>query len=176
MGAGKTTVGVRLARRLSLPFVDSDAEIERASGRSVAELFEAYGESEFRDGERRVIARLMDGTSGVVATGGGAFMDERTRALILARAHAIWLDAAVDDLVARTAKRPGQRPLLQNGDPRAILSRLAAIRNPIYAQAHIHICNRSLNHKVAVDAIVRALELMTRSGIGEPQPREVFPG
>jgi shikimate kinase len=157
MGAGKTTVGMRLARRLQLPFVDSDHEIERASNRSIAELFALYGESEFRDGERRVIARLIDDVPKVIATGGGAFMNEQTRGIILERGHAVWLDAPIDELASRTARRPGHRPLLQGGDAREILSQLAAMRNPTYSLAHIHIRNQSVHHGAAVEAILSAL-------------------
>ena len=157
MGAGKSTVGRRLALRLGLPFADADAEIERASGLSIAEIFERYGEAHFRDGERRVIARLIDGTPKVVATGGGAFVDAATRALILDRAVAVWLDADLKTLVERVARR-GHRPLLAGRDPGTVLAELAAIRNPLYAEAHIRIASQPSPHDTTVTAIVAALD------------------
>ena len=157
MGVGKSTIGRRLAQRLHLPFVDSDQEIEEAAGLSIAEIFEKFGEAEFRDGERRVIARLIDGTPKVIATGGGAFMNEETRQLILDKATAIWLDADVNVLVERVARRAGSRPLLNGSDPREKLAALAKMRNPVYALAPIHIRSRPLPHDAAVDAILKAL-------------------
>jgi shikimate kinase len=159
MGVGKTTVGRRLAQRLHLPFVDSDREIESAAGMTIAEMFARFGEGQFRDGERRVIQRLIDGRRKVIATGGGAFMNEHTRGLILERATAIWLDADVDMLVERVGRRTGSRPLLNDGDPREKLAALAAERNPVYAMAPIHIESRPLPHEATVDAIVKALGL-----------------
>src|SRR6187399_3279249 len=138
MGAGKSTVGRRLARRLGLPFVDSDVAIEEAAGSSTAELFERYGERDFRDGERRLVARLVDGTIRVIATGGGAFIDPRTRQLLNERAITIWLDAPIDILRERTARRD-TRPLLRTDDPKATLARLDEERRSSYAEAHIHI-------------------------------------
>ncbi len=157
MGVGKTTVGRRLAQRLRLPFVDSDREIELAAGLSIAEMFERYGEAAFRDGERRVIARLIDGRPKVIATGGGAFMNEETRALILDRAIAVWLDADVAVLAERVARRAGVRPLLAGGDPRERLAALAETRNPVYALAPVHIRSRPLPHDATVEAIVEAI-------------------
>jgi shikimate kinase len=157
MGAGKSTVGRRLAHRLHLPFVDSDHEIEEAAGLSIAEIFEKYGEAEFRDGERRVITRLVDGTPKVIATGGGAFMNEQTRALILEKAIAIWLDADISTLVERVGRRSGSRPVLNGTDPRKTLTILAEARNPIYALAPIHIHSKPLPHDSAVDQIMKAL-------------------
>ena len=116
MGAGKSTVGRRLAKRLGLPFVDTDSAIEDAAGFSAAEVFERFGEANFRDGERRLVARLIDGEMRVIATGGGAFVDPRTRELLNERAITVWLDAPVDVLAERTARRD-TRPLLRNGDP-----------------------------------------------------------
>ena len=156
MGVGKTTVGRRLGKRLGLPFVDADAEIERAADMTIAEIFERYGEAYFRDGERRVIARLIDGQPKVVATGGGAFMNDATRALILAEATAVWLDADLDTLAARVARRDN-RPLLHGRDARAVLGDLAAVRNPIYALAPHHIRSSPLPHEATVDVIVAAL-------------------
>lgn len=154
MGSGKSTIGRRLAVRLALPFVDSDRAIEDAAGLSVAEIFERYGESYFRDGERRVIARLLEGAPKVIATGGGAFMNEITRALILEQATAIWLDADIEVLAARVSRRPGQRPLLHGKDPRVALGELAATRNPLYALAHVHIRSQPTPHHATVNAIL----------------------
>ncbi len=156
MGVGKTTVGRRLAGRLRLPFVDADQEIEVAAGLSIAEIFERFGEAHFRDGERRVIARLIDGSPKVIATGGGAFMNEATRALILSRATAIWLDADIDTLAARVARRDN-RPLLRGKDARTTLGELAAVRNPVYALAPIHVKSQLHPHELTVDAIVGKL-------------------
>ena len=156
MGVGKTTVGRRLAQRLALPFIDADEEIEAAAGMSIAEIFERYGEPFFRDGERRVIARLIDGKPKVIATGGGAFMNEETRALILDRATAVWLDADIDTLVERV-KRRQTRPLLKGKDPRQVLRELAATRNPIYALAPIRVRSEPSPHDATVRAILRAL-------------------
>ncbi|HUD90717.1 shikimate kinase [Sphingobium sp.] len=156
MGVGKSTVGRRLAARLGLGFVDADEEIEKAAGMTVAEIFERYGESYFRDGERRVIARLMDGAPKVIATGGGAFMQDETRRLILEQATAIWLDADIDILVDRVARRES-RPLLKNRDPRVVLTELAAIRNPVYALAPIHVKSIAAPHEVAVERIMEQL-------------------
>jgi shikimate kinase len=156
MGAGKTTVGRRLAARLGLPFVDADAEIELAAGMTIAEIFERFGEAHFRDGERRVIARLIDGSRKVIATGGGAFMNAETRALILERATAIWLDADLDTLAQRVMRRD-DRPLLRGKDARTVLGELAAVRNPVYALAPIHVRSQPAPHDMTVDAIVREL-------------------
>ncbi|MFC3712225.1 shikimate kinase [Sphingoaurantiacus capsulatus] len=157
MGVGKSTVGRRLAARLNLPFVDADTEIENAAGLSISEIFERYGESYFRDGERRVIARLIDGTPKIIATGGGAFINDETRALILERAIAVWLDADIDTLVERTGRRD-HRPLLAGRDARAVLTELAEKRNPIYAQAPIHVESRPAPHDATVKSILAALQ------------------
>ncbi|MGL4541686.1 MAG: shikimate kinase [Polymorphobacter sp.] len=156
MGVGKTTIGRRLAARLALPFVDADSEIERAAGLTIAEIFERFGEAHFRDGERRVIARLIDGPPKVLATGGGAFVHDETRALILARATAVWLDADIPTLVERVGRR-STRPLLAGKDALTVLTELAALRNPLYAQAPIHIASKPAPHEVTVNAIVEAL-------------------
>jgi shikimate kinase len=126
MGVGKSTVGRRLARRLGLPFVDSDSAIEEAVGLPWGELFERYGEEDFRDGERRLVARLVDGEVRVIATGGGVFVDARTRNLLKERTITVWLDAPVDVLAERTSRRD-TRPLLKNGDPKGTLERLAKL-------------------------------------------------
>lgn len=156
MGAGKSTVGRRLAGRLGVPFVDADTAIEQAAGMTVAEIFATYGEQYFRDGERRVIARLMDGSPKVIATGGGAFVNEETRTLILAEALAIWLDASIDVLVERVRKR-GHRPLLVGKDPAKVLRELAAVRNPLYAQAPIRVPSNNVPHDMTVKAILEAI-------------------
>jgi len=155
-GAGKTSVGRRLATRLNLPFVDADAEIEAAAGLKVAEIFERFGEAHFRDGERRVIARLVEGPPHVLATGGGAFVDPETRTLLLERCTVIWLDGDTGTLAAR-ASRSGKRPLLRDKDPEAVLATLAEARNPVYAEAHLRIgCDR--RHEQIVEAIIAALK------------------
>jgi shikimate kinase len=157
MGVGKSTVGRRLARRLGLPFVDSDAEIEDAAGFPAAEIFERYGERDFRDGERRLVARLVEGEIRVIATGGGAYVDHNTRALLNQRAITVWLDAPVDILAERTSRRD-TRAQLRNGDPKAVLQRLADERRPSYSEAHIHVKSGSGAHKDVVDAIIHQLE------------------
>lgn len=158
MGVGKSTVGKRLATRLRLPFADADHEIERAAGMTVSEIFQRFGEEYFRDGERRVIQRLVDGTPKVIATGGGAFINAETRALILDQAIAIWLDAPTHILADRVRRRD-TRPLLRGRDPHQVLSELAAIRNPIYAEAPIHIPSDQAPHESAVNAILKAIGL-----------------
>jgi shikimate kinase len=157
MGVGKSTVGRRLAKRLGLPFVDSDAEIEDASGYPAAEMFERFGENDFRDGERRLVARLIEGDVRIIATGGGAFMDPRTRTLLNERAITVWLDAPVDILAERTSRRD-TRAQLREGDPKAVLERLATERRPSYEEAHIHIKSGDGAHQDVVDAIVEAVE------------------
>lgn len=156
MGSGKSSIGKRLAARLNLPFVDADTAIEEAAGMTISEMFERFGEAHFRDGERRVIARLIDGTPKVIATGGGAFMNDETRALILERTLSVWLDADVATLVDRVRRR-GSRPLLKGKDPGAVLTALAAIRGPVYAQARIRVASKPGPHHETVDAIVNAL-------------------
>jgi shikimate kinase len=138
MGAGKTSIGRRLAQEVKLPFIDADAEIEQAAGQSIEEIFERHGEEFFRDGERRVIARLLEGPPHVLATGGGAFMDAGTRRLLKRRAITVWIKADLPILLARIGRR-GNRPLLKNGDRQAILERLIAERYPLYAEAAIAI-------------------------------------
>jgi shikimate kinase len=157
MGVGKTSVGRKLAAQLHLPFVDADEEIETAAKMSISEIFESFGEAYFRDGERRVIARLMDGKPKVIATGGGAFSNQATRCLILERAVAIWLDCDLDTLVERVGRKD-TRPLLRDGDPREILARLQAERHPAYAEAQIHVASRSGPHSRTVGAILGRLK------------------
>jgi shikimate kinase len=156
MGTGKSTVGKRLAKRLNVGFADSDEEIEKAANLSISEIFARFGEESFREGEQRVIARLIDGAPRVIATGGGAFMRDETRALLLERSTTIWLDADIETLVQRVGRR-NTRPLLRDKDPRVVLRDLAAIRNPIYAQAHIHVRSSPLPHEQTVESILRAL-------------------
>jgi shikimate kinase len=157
MGVGKSTVGRRLDRRLGLPFVDSDSAIEEAVGLPWGELFERYGEEDFRDGERRLVARLVDGEVRVIATGGGVFVDARTRNLLKERTITVWLDAPVDVLAERTSRRD-TRPLLKNGDPKGTLERLAKLEREAYAEAHIHVKSGDGAHREVVEAIVRALD------------------
>jgi shikimate kinase len=136
MGAGKSSIGRRLAQTLMLPFVDADTEIESAAGTSIDEIFARDGEAAFRNGERRVIARLLENATQILATGGGAFMDPETRALIRDHAISVWLRADLEVLLTRVARR-NNRPLLKNGDPRAVLARLIDERYPIYAEADL---------------------------------------
>jgi shikimate kinase len=156
MGAGKTTVGRRLAHALQLPFADADAEIVTAAGRSVEAIFAEHGECEFRRGERKVIARLLAGPVHVLATGGGAFIDPRTRALMKERAISIWLKAPLDVLMKRVSKRD-DRPLLKEDDPRAVMQRLIDERYPIYAEADLTIETGVGPHNSAVNLILEAL-------------------
>ncbi|MEE8498989.1 MAG: shikimate kinase [Kiloniellales bacterium] len=157
MGAGKTCIGRRLASQLALEFVDADAEIEKAAGCSIEEIFERHGESAFRDGERRVIARLLDKPGQVLATGGGAFMDPRTRAAIRERAISVWLRADLELLLKRTGRR-NNRPLLKRGDPREILGRLIAERYPVYSQADIIVDSEDGPPEVIVERVRAVIE------------------
>ena len=156
MGSGKSTVGRRLALALGRPFADSDAEIELAAGRSVADIFTELGEPAFRDGERRVIARLLSGAPHVLATGGGAFAQDDTRALILARATVVWLKCDIAVLARRVARKD-TRPLLRGRDALEVLTDQAAARHPAYAQAHHVVETAELPHAAAVDAVLKAL-------------------
>jgi shikimate kinase len=156
MGAGKSSIGRRLANRLGMAFADADSEIEVAANASIPEIFERHGETYFRDGERRVIRRLLDGEPKVLATGGGAFIQPETRAEIQARAISIWLKADRDLLLSRV-KRRSNRPLLQDGDPAEVIERLIAERYPIYAEAVIHIQSRDIAHDAVIDDILAAL-------------------
>ncbi len=156
MGAGKTSIGRRLAQRLGLPFIDADAEIEAAAGQSVEEIFLRHGEAAFRDGERRVIARLLDTPAHVLATGGGAFMDPSTRALLRDRAVTVWLRADLELMLARVARR-GNRPLLKGGDPRAVLETLIAERYPVYAEADITVDSVDGPPETTVERVLAAL-------------------
>jgi shikimate kinase len=159
MGVGKSSVGRKLAAMLHLAFVDADEEIERAAQMSIPEIFERFDEAYFRDGERRVIARLIDrpGTRTVIATGGGAFANEETRALILERAIAVWLDSDVETLLERVSRKDN-RPLLKQGDPREILTRLRAEREAAYAQAPIHVQSIGGPHTRTAQAVLKGIE------------------
>jgi len=159
MGAGKSTVGRRLASELGLSFADADLEIEKAAGCSISDFFERFGEPAFREGERRVIARLLAGPRHVLATGGGAFMDPATRALISESGISVWLRADLDLLMARVTKRP-TRPLLKTSDPRATMERLMAERYPVYAQADITIDSSGGPHDSVVQRIVSQLKAL----------------
>jgi shikimate kinase len=156
MGSGKSTIGRRLAAALNMPFHDADAEIETAAGLTITEIFDRYGEAHFRDGERRVIHRLMSGPPKILATGGGAFINADTRALLLSQAICIWLDTDINTLAERVARRD-TRPLLRGKDPVAVLTELAAIRNPIYAEAHIRVSSTRSPHERTVDQILKEL-------------------
>lgn len=157
MGAGKSCVGRRLAVRLGLSFMDSDVEFETAAGCSISDYFAKHGEAAFRDGERRVIARLMEGAPCILATGGGAFIDPETRARIKQSALSVWIRADLDLLVKRTSGRD-HRPLLKTGDPREILSRLMEARYPLYAEADIIVDSTDEPPEVTVAKICQELE------------------
>ena len=156
MGAGKSCVGRKLAARLGLDFVDADQEIEKAAGQSVAEIFNNYGEPAFRELERKVMARLMSGKPCILATGGGAFMDKDTRALVQTQGLSLWLRADLDLLVKRTAGRD-HRPLLKTGDPRDVLQRLIDQRYPTYSQSEVIVDSADQPADVTVDAVEAAL-------------------
>jgi shikimate kinase len=156
MGAGKSTIGRRLAARLNLPFIDADTEIEAAAGMTIPEIFELHGEPHFRDGEARVIARLLDGGPAVLATGGGSFMREETRRRVAEKAVSIWLKAE-PDIILRRIKRRADRPLLQTADPAATVSRLLSEREPVYQHADLTIASRDVPHDKVVDECLDAL-------------------
>ena len=157
MGAGKTSIGRRLANLLHLPFLDADSEIEKAANLTIPEIFANYGEAEFREGEKRVVARLLAGGPAVIATGGGAFMNEETRERCRAEGVTIWLKADVPVLLERVRKK-GNRPLLAREDPESVLRNLLAEREPIYALADITIASREGPHQAVVGEIVAALD------------------
>ena len=162
MGVGKSSIGRRLAAALSMPFKDADAEIEAAAGRSVNDIFAEFGEAAFRDGERRVIARLLAGPPHVLATGGGAFDDPETRALIADKAVSVWLKSDLEVLARRVGRRD-TRPLLKGKDPMQVLTEQAETRYPAFAEADIIIETGETQHQVAVDAIVKALAARART-------------
>lgn len=156
MGAGKSSIGRRLAGRLGIPFSDADAEIEEAAGMCVADIFEAHGEPSFRSGEARVIARLLEHGPQVLATGGGAFINPQTRAKIHEKGISVWLKADID-VLSRRLRRRSDRPLLKTADPTMTLTNLLAARNPIYGEANIVVMSRDVPHEVIVEEIVVAL-------------------
>jgi shikimate kinase len=156
MGAGKSSIGRRLAQRLGIPFVDADTEIEIAAGMSIPDIFAEHGEADFRAGEARVIARLLDGGTRVLATGGGAFMNAETRAAIAAKGISIWLNAEFDVLMKRI-KRRHDRPLLKTEDPQSTLRALIDVRYPVYALADLTVQSREIPHDKIVDEIVDVL-------------------
>ncbi len=158
MGAGKSALGVRLAAALQIPFLDADSEIEKAATMSIADIFEKHGEAAFRDGERRVVKRLLDDAPLVLALGGGAFINDETRALVKQKALSIWLDVPVDELVVRVKKKPGKRPLLIGQDIEAKLNALMADRGPIYAEADLTVNVGGGSHEEAIAALLSAME------------------
>ena len=168
MGVGKSSIGRRLAARLGIPFVDADTEIEKAAGMSIADIFARHGEADFRSGEARVIARLLDGGPQVLATGGGAVMNADTRAAIKAKAVSIWLSAEFDVLMRRINKRKNDRPMLQTADPAATLRELLVVREPFYAQADLTVQSREVPHDAIVSEIMTALAAFLNAP-GSPQ-------
>ncbi|MGE3145268.1 MAG: shikimate kinase [Pseudorhodoplanes sp.] len=169
MGAGKSSVGRKLGQRLALPFVDADVAIEEAAGMSIPDIFETRGEAEFRAGEARVIARLLEGGAQVLATGGGAYMNGDTRDVVRRRGLAIWLRADFDVLMRRI-KRRSDRPLLRTADPAATLRELMDKRYPVYALADLTIESRDVPHDVIVDEIVDGLHAMLCGASAAAQP------
>jgi shikimate kinase len=159
MGAGKSSVGRKLGARLGLPFVDADTKIEEAAGMSIPDIFETRGEAEFRSGEARVIARLLDGGPQVLATGGGAYMNADTRALVRTKAVSVWLKADFDVLMKRI-KRRTDRPMLKTADPAATLKQLMDVRYPVYAEADITIESREVLHEIIVEEILDRLRMV----------------
>lgn len=162
MGAGKTSIGRRLAKVLGAPFVDADEEIVTAAGLSIPDIFTLYGESRFRELERRVIARLLDGEAAVLALGGGAFIDQDTRARVAERAVSIWLRADLETLMIRTSRKRGTRPLLEQGDPREILAGLMEKRYPVYAEADFTVDSQTEPHEAVVERILAMIEPAAR--------------
>jgi shikimate kinase len=167
MGVGKSSIGRRLGARLGVPFVDADAEIERAAGMSIADIFARHGEAYFRSGEARVIARLLEAGPQVLATGGGAIMNADTRAAIKTKGVSIWLNAEFDVLMRRINKRKSDRPMLQTADPAATLRQLLDERDPVYAQADLTVQSREVPHDAIVSEIMKAL-----SGFLNAPPQE----
>lgn len=157
MGVGKSSIGRRLAARIGIPFVDADTEIEKAAGMSISDIFARHGEADFRQGEARVIARLLETGPQVLATGGGAFMNEGTRGAIKSKGISIWLSAEFDLLIRRVAKRKSERPMLQTDDPAETLRYLLKVREPTYALADLTVRSRDAPHETIVSEIVSAL-------------------
>lgn len=172
MGVGKSSIGRRLAARFGIPFVDADAEIEKAAGMSISDIFARHGEADFRSGEARVIARLLDGGPQVLATGGGAFMNEATRAKIKSKAVSIWLSAEFDVLLRRIAKRRNERPMLQTEDPDETLRQLIALREPTYALADITVQSREVPHDAIVNEIAAALAAFLNVAAAPPTRKD----
>src|SRR6202166_1885913 len=168
MGVGKSSIGRRLAARLGVPFVDADSEIEKAAGMSIADIFARHGEADFRSGEARVIARLLDGGPQVLATGGGAVMNADTRAAIKAKGVSIWLSAEFEVLMRRINKRKNDRPLLQTADPEATLRELLVVREPVYAQDDLTLQSREVPHDAIVSEIMTLLAVFLNAP-GPPQ-------
>jgi shikimate kinase len=171
MGVGKSSIGKRLARRLDLPFVDADAEIVKAAGCSIEDIFQRFGEAAFREGEERVLARLLAEGPHVLATGGGAFMNDRTRQRIREAGISVWLRASLDILVKRLGRRQGERPLLKNGDLRETLTRLIDVRHPIYAEADVVVDTGDESLDATVEQVVAGLQ--TKLGSAKPLERSV---
>ncbi len=167
MGAGKSSVGRRLAAALNVSFSDADQEIEKAAGKSIVEIFEDDGEDFFRDGERRVISRLLREGGRILATGGGAFINQETRRHIDEVGISVWLKADLDILMSRLGRRD-TRPLLKTSDPRAVMERLIAERYPVYALADIVIDSRDVPHEVIVQEIIEAVGCCAKCSISEP--------
>ncbi len=165
MGVGKTTLGVRLARLLQCPFVDTDQMIEKHVGCSIADLFYYAGEHYFRQWERRVVQELIESPPQVIATGGGLFLDPHNRALILDHAIPVWIQASLPVLVERVSRRKATRPLLENGDIESILAEMMQHREPLYAEAPIHVSSDGLNHYAIIQRIVEAVEFYQNQAI-----------
>jgi shikimate kinase len=168
MGVGKSSVGRRLGARLGIPFADADTEIEKAAGMSIADIFARHGEADFRSGEARVIARLLESGPQVLATGGGAFMNVKTRDAIRAKGVSIWLKAEFEVLLRRISKRRNERPLLQTDDPAETLRTLLAEREPIYAQADLTVHSRDVSHDAIVADIMTALASFLQATVSPP--------
>ncbi len=173
MGVGKSSVGRRLSARLAIPFVDADTEIEKAAGMSIADIFSQHGEEYFRSGEARVIARLLEGGPQVLATGGGAFMNPKTRDAIRAKGVSVWLKAELDVLMRRINKRRNDRPLLQTADPGETLRALLVEREPVYAQADLTVQSREVAHDAIVADIMTALASWLKEAV--PAERKAGP-
>ncbi len=156
MGVGKTTIGKRLAARLNVPFVDVDDEITISANMDIADIFEKHGEEHFRDGERKVIERLLDGKMKVIATGGGAFIQDKTRTIIIENTRTVWLHASLNIIVKRVSRR-NTRPLLHGRDPKEVITELSKVRNPIYAMAQYHINTDDSPHEKTIEKIIRAI-------------------
>jgi shikimate kinase len=171
MGAGKTAVGRRLANKLDLPFIDADTEIEVAAGASISEIFAEHGEAYFRQGERKVIARLLQSGPQVLATGGGAYMNSETRAAIKTRGISVWLKADVKVLLKRVGRR-GNRPLLTGGNPEKVMKKLMQERYPVYAEADVTVESRDVPHETIVGAVIDALAVKLGCEAPKAKPRK----